>query len=83
LGIPIMTRITISHEQAKLINKAEDDIVLVDPSGNEIGLVSRPTFTREDIEDALKRANSGGPWYTTAEVLAHLRALAPECPDTP
>jgi hypothetical protein len=73
----------LSDEQLKLINKAEDEIVLVDPSGNEVGVVNRPTFTREDIQEALKRANSGGPWYTTAEVLSRLRAMAPECPDTP
>ncbi len=73
-----MTRIMLSDEQLRQIDQANGDLEFVNAKGEPVAVARRPIFTREEIEQAEKRANSGGPWYTTAEVLAHLRALAPE-----
>ncbi len=73
-----MTRIMLSDEQLRQIDQANGDLEFVNAKGEPVVVVRRPIFTREEIEEAEKRVNGGGPWYTTAEVLAHLRALAPE-----
>ena len=35
----------------------------------------RPLFTAEEIAEAERRSRSGGRYYTTKEVLAHLKLL--------
>ncbi len=74
-----MTKITLTEQQARLLAMANGgEIILVNSEGKHLGVVQQPVFTEEEVADAEGRANSGGPWYTTEQVLAHLRSLAPE-----
>ena len=74
-----MTKITLTEQQASLLVGANGgDIVLVNAEGKRLGIVQQPLFTDEEVSEAERRANSGGPWYSTEQVLAHLRSLAPE-----
>jgi len=34
-----------------------------------------PHFTPEEVAEAVRRIDSLGPWYTTKEVLEHLKSL--------
>jgi hypothetical protein len=79
-----MTRITVPDELAHQIARATDEILLCDPAGNVVARVPPPVsdeeelrsaFTPEEIAEAEKRLQSEGPWYTTEEVLAHLRSV--------
>ena len=74
-----MTQLFLTDEQANAIRHANGTIALCDPSGAFIGYVNREVhFTPEEIAEAKRRGESPGPWYTTAEVLSHLRALEQE-----
>jgi hypothetical protein len=52
------------------------DIEVRDRNGNHLGYVTR-SFTPEEIEEAKRGLASSGPWYTTQQVLDHLRSLEP------
>jgi hypothetical protein len=77
----VMTVIKLSEEQAELLSNATDPIAFCHPDGSAIAYVStkrlikEPLFTPEEIAEAERRIDSPGPWYTTQEVLAHLRSL--------
>jgi hypothetical protein len=74
-----MTRITLTEEQVRSFSDANGaDIVLVGPDGKRLGWVQREIFTDVEVAEAEKRLDSAGPWFTTDQVLAHLRSLAPE-----
>lgn len=80
-----MSDLIISHEQAKLLASATVPVAIRDPDGNLLGYVSpgntqakRHGFTPEEIAEARERADSDGPWYTTDQVLEHLRSLERE-----
>ncbi len=77
-----MVQIVLTEEQEKVARSCPDELLVVDSRGAVVGSLRRsvipdddPYFTREEIEDALKRMGSNEPTYTTAEVLAHLREL--------
>ena len=71
-----MVQITLSEDQARKVQAANGDpIVVVDANGKVLGYVRRPAFTEEEVAEAVQRADAGGPWYTTEEVLAHLSKL--------
>ena len=69
-----MTRIILSADQAIVLHTTSDIVELCDPEGTVVGYVSRP-FGQADIDEANRRLASGGPWYTTKEVIAHLDSL--------
>lgn len=79
-----MTQINLTAEQAKLLSEAEDRVAICRPDGIVIGWVSPQSqfvipaecpFTPEEIAAAESDAESGAQFYTTKEVLDHLRSL--------
>jgi hypothetical protein len=71
-----MVQITLNDEQSKKMEAANGSAVaIVDPSGQLLGYLRRSAFSEADVADAVRRADSGGPWYTTEEVLEHLSKL--------
>ena len=74
-----MTSITVTEEQALIIKSTANSIEVRGPKGEWLGVLRHvDEETEEDIRIALKRRASGGPYYTTAEVLAHLQSLESE-----
>jgi hypothetical protein len=76
-----VTDIVATADQAEIIRRSTFPIVLRDASGKVIGKVVRwpdEHFTAEELAESKRRAGQPGRRYTTAEVLAHLRSLAPE-----
>ena len=75
-----MTKLVLTDEQAKVLAElnGQDSVLLFDPSGNHVGWVERPVFSPEEVLEAEKAFDEDGPRYTTEQVLAHLRSLAPE-----
>jgi hypothetical protein len=78
-----MTRITLDQDLARRLHELIEPVELCDPSGKVLGMFS-PQFdmsewepvTPEATEEELdRRARSPGPWYTTEEVLEHLKNL--------
>ncbi len=72
-----MTRIVLTDEQAKVVAAATEPVPVCDARGNVLGFLN-PVWTEEDIAEAKKALAAGGPWYTTEQVLAHLRSLGPK-----
>jgi hypothetical protein len=79
-----MAEIILSSEQLEVLTFAKGLVAIRRPDGSFVGWINPSTnfiipyqcpFTPEEIEEAERRANGPGPWYTTQEVLAHLRAL--------
>jgi hypothetical protein len=74
-----MNKIVLSDDQVKALDSLNGaDVIFVDSAGKRIGWLQRPVFTDEEIAEAEQAADAGGPWYTTEQVLAHLRSLGPE-----
>jgi hypothetical protein len=71
----VMTSIVISDEQVEIIKKSPDGVELRSPNGECLGVFKHHGWSEVDIQLALKARASGGPYYTTAEVLAHLKSL--------
>jgi hypothetical protein len=72
----ITPSLTVNDEQAKFIIESGYNVQICDRHGKHLGFLTRG-FNEEDIDVAKSRMNSDGPWYTTNEVLAHLKSL--EC----
>jgi hypothetical protein len=76
-----MTTITLSAEQAAILNDATKPVCVCLPNGSFAGWLKRditpkePMFTPEEVAEAERRADGPGPWYTTREVLEHLKSL--------
>jgi hypothetical protein len=76
-----MTQITLSSEQAAALTNATEPVRICLPNGSVAGWLTRdltpqvPIFTPEEIAEAERRANGPGPWFTTKEVLEHLKSL--------
>jgi hypothetical protein len=77
-----MTQLVLTPEQANLVSQTKGKLPVYLPDGSVAGYLSRlapgadrPVFTPEEIAAAQKAADSPGPWYTTQEVLEHLRTL--------
>ena len=77
-----MSDLIISHEQAKILSDATLPVAIRDPDGKLVGYASPGAdepkshgFTREEIARARQIAESDGPWYTTQQVMEHLRSL--------
>ncbi len=69
-----MVQISLTTEQLKALDESHGHAVLVDADGQPV-CYATPIFTPEEIAEAQRRANSDGPWYTTQQVLEHLRTL--------
>jgi len=81
-----MTKITLSPEQAAVLATAAEPVRICNPDGSIAGWIARkpkdvtpkePLFTPEEIAEAERRIDAPGRWYTTQEVLDHLRSLDP------
>jgi len=76
-----MTQIILNSEQAAIFNSATEPVRVCFPNGVIAGWLKRditpkePIFTPEEIAEAERRANAPGRWYTTQEVLEHLKSL--------
>jgi hypothetical protein len=79
-----MAKIVLTNEQAAVVAGAEEPVAVCRPDGSVAGWI-RPDprfvkpevcpFTPEEVAAAEKEADSPGPWYTTQQVLEHLRSL--------
>lgn len=78
----MMTRIIVDEELRSKLHNLEQPLELCDESGRVLGRVVpnldlsqyeplEPQISREELQ---RRKNSD-KWYTTAEVLAHLKSL--------
>ena len=79
-----MSEIVLSSEQAATLAEAKGLVAIRRPDGSFVGWISRESkfiipnecpFTPEEVAAAEARADGPGPWYTTQEVLQHLRSL--------
>ncbi len=76
-----MTRITLTPEQAEIVDAAVEPVRICYPDGSIAGWVTstihlpprNPGFTPEEVSEAERGLNSRGPWLTTQEVLESLR----------
>jgi hypothetical protein len=69
-----MLQIVLTDEQAKVVATALQPIQVCDAEGRIIGHI-KPVWTEEDIKEALRELETNQVWYTTEQVLAHLRSL--------
>jgi hypothetical protein len=76
-----MSKIVLTPEQAAIVDSADGCVRVCGPDGQILGWASlsmrkvapkESVFTPEEVAEAERRADSPGPWYTTAEVLEHL-----------
>jgi hypothetical protein len=76
-----MAEITLSSEQAAALVGGNETVRVLLPNGSIAGWLKRDItpkecmFTPEELAEAERRANGPGPWYTTKEVLEHLKSL--------
>jgi hypothetical protein len=79
-----MNEIVLTAEQASILSSSEGPVAIRRPDGTYIGWVSPKAnfivpdacpFTPEEIAAAESRADGPGPWYTTEQVLEHLKSL--------
>jgi hypothetical protein len=82
-----MTVVTLSDEQARMIDAATSPIVLVDPRGRELGKVAPtlcdspgPDASEEEIVADIKRrmATHDGTFRLYSDLLKELRERFPE-----
>jgi hypothetical protein len=77
-----MTRITVDAELRSKLHNLAEPLELYDPSGKLLARVTpalspseweplEPPFTEEE----LRRSEQSEKWFTTEEVLAHLKSL--------
>jgi len=78
-----MSEIVLSSEQMKILGSAEGLVAIRRPDGSIVGWVSPKTsfiipekcpLTPQELAQARAAVNETGPYYTTQEVLASLRA---------
>ena len=69
-----MIRIVLDDHQAQSLRSGDSSVEVCDRAGNLLGHVARIPCD-EDIEEAQRRLESDGPWYSTQQVLDHLNAL--------
>jgi len=79
-----MTQIILTPEQAAVLASTTETIAVCRPDGTVAAFISRKSrfvipevcpFTAEEIAAAEQESESSGPWYSTQEVLDHLRSL--------
>ncbi len=73
-----MVELILTHEQAAVFREAMENTIQVrDPEGKVLTEIA-PQWNREFIAELKRRVASPGPWYTTAQVQARLKALQEE-----
>jgi hypothetical protein len=79
-----MTKIVLTTEQAEAIAAASEPVAICRPDGSVAGWIGPGSrfvvpevcpFTPDEVAAAEKEGESPGPWYTTKQVLEHLRSL--------
>ncbi len=70
-----MTSIVVSAEQAEIIKNSPTGVELRDPKGKCLGVFQHHGVSEEDIQIALQRRASGGPYVPMTDVLKHLQSL--------
>lgn len=78
-----MTIINITDAVRGLFMNVHDNAALVDARGNVVGYFIPQTEVEQyertlklfDLDEARRRLAAGGPTYTTAQVLEHLKSL--------
>jgi uncharacterized protein YmfQ (DUF2313 family) len=74
----IMADLILTAEQALVVRQAKDKTIQVrDPAGRLLAEIT-PEWNQEFIAELKRRAASRGPWFTGAQVQAHLKALEEE-----
>ncbi len=66
-----MKRIVLNDHQAEEAAAAEGPVSVSDAQGHVLGTFT-PLWSKEEIARAKEILKRGGPWHTTAEVLARL-----------
>jgi hypothetical protein len=69
-----MIEIVLTDEQAKVVAGALQPVQVRDGRGNLLGTIA-PRWTEQDIKEAKESLATNTTWYTTEQVLAHLRSL--------
>ena len=69
-----MTQIVLSDDQAQTVQAATGAVEIRDRRGKLLGYVAPPPNDAE-IAEAKRRLASDGPWYTTQQVMEHLKSL--------
>ncbi len=69
-----MTQIVLNDQQWQAFQAGTGAVEIRDPQGRLLGYVSRPV-DRAELEEVRRRLDSSGPWYTTQQVLDHLKSL--------
>lgn len=72
-----MPEIVLTEEQARQLADASADVVVRDPTGAPVGVLS-PKEAALIAEARRRRADPPGPWYTGEQVGAGLDALQAE-----
>ena len=73
-----MSELILTAEQALVVRQAKDKTIKVrDPAGKLVAEIT-PEWHQEFIGELKRRAASRGPWFTGAQVQAHLKALDEE-----
>jgi uncharacterized protein YmfQ (DUF2313 family) len=72
-----MPIIVLTEEQATVIASAREPVQVCDPAGKVLATI-KPAFTAEELAEARRRVASPGPWYTSQQVQARLKALQEE-----
>jgi hypothetical protein len=79
-----MSQITLTSEQAGVLSQGNYPIAIRHPDGTTVAYLTRagnlysgsgPEFSATEIAAAEEALKSNGPWYSTQEVLDHLRSL--------
>ncbi len=81
-----MVQITVSDEIARQLDQASHPVVLVDSRGRKLGQVTRLADDGNIADDDWAEAKlqieiyqrEGGTFYTTDEVLEHIKSLGKE-----
>jgi hypothetical protein len=80
-----MPELIVTDEQARMISEATAAIPIRDSQGHVIGHAVAATtrggsscLSSDQVAGAEKRLDSDGLWYTTAQVMEHLRNLDSE-----
>lgn len=69
-----MNEIILSDDQLRVVREASGRVAILDPQGCLVGYLSR-AVDPAIIAEAERRAASDGPWFTTQQVLDHLKSL--------
>jgi hypothetical protein len=72
-----MFEIIVDDEQARVIGQTRAPIPIRDRAGQLVGLAvpSKSCSTAARVAEAETRLDMDGPWWTTEQVLNHLRSL--------